>query len=150
MPSGKASVSLLILYIYPGSESRLPKDFKRFLATPSQAPGGTSPPSFKFVTECYFITQRALHVGLIPAINTYTNVLSELHKQQQAKIPGRNEEMLKQLGAVSLASGWHKELNVLTTITRFTWHLTNQVTFGCLKGVHNREVPPCVHFSYTR
>ena len=53
------------------------------------------------MTECFFITQRALHVGLLPAVNTHTHVASELHKQTQAKIPGRNEEMLKQLSAVS-------------------------------------------------
>ena len=53
------------------------------------------------MTKCFFITQRALHVGLLPAVNTHTHVASELHKQTQAKIPGRNEEMLKQLSAVS-------------------------------------------------
>ena len=89
----------------PDSETRPHQDFKRFLATPTQptSSGGTSssPTSFKFVTECFFITQRALHVGLLPAVNTHTHVASELHKQTQAKIPGRNEEMLKQLSAVS-------------------------------------------------
>ena len=35
------------------------------------------------------------------AVNTHTHVVSELHKQTQAKIPGRNEEMMKQLSAVS-------------------------------------------------
>ena len=86
----------------PDSETRPHQDFKRFLATPTQptSTGGTSS-SFKFVTECFFITQRALHVGLLPAVNTHTHVASELHKQTQAKIPGRNEEMLKQLSAVS-------------------------------------------------
>ena len=35
------------------------------------------------------------------AVNTHTHVVSELHRQTQAKIPGRNEEMMKLLSAVS-------------------------------------------------
>ena len=94
-----------VVLILLGSESRLSQGHERFLATPPQQTppprGGTSPIPFKFVTECFFITQRALHVGLIPAVNTFTNLSSELHKQQQGGVAGRNEDMLKLLSAVS-------------------------------------------------
>jgi hypothetical protein len=92
------NVTLLFL----ASDSRLSQGHERFLATPPQpSRGGTSPTPFKFVTECFFITQRALHVGLIPAVNTFTNLSSELHKQQQGGVSGRNEDMIKLLSAVS-------------------------------------------------
>ena len=95
-------------YILLGSESRLSQGHERFLATPPQQTlspgGGTTLTPFKFVTECFFITQCALHVGLIPAVNTFTNLSSELHKQQQAGVSGRNEDMLKLLSAVSQVS----------------------------------------------
>lgn len=87
-----------------GSESRVSRGYERFLGKPPQTPppgASSSPTSFKFVTECFFITQRALHVGLIPAVNTFTNITSELHKQQQAKVSGRDEDLLKLLNAVS-------------------------------------------------
>lgn len=94
-----------VVLILLGSESRLSQGQERFMATPPQQTppprGGTSPTPFKFVTECFFITQRALHVGLIPAVNTFTNLSSELHKQQQGGVAGRNEDMLKLLSAVS-------------------------------------------------
>ena len=97
-------------YILLGSESRLSQGHERFLATPPQQTlspgGGTTLTPFKFVTECFFITQRALHVGLIPAVNTFTNLSSELHKQQQAGVSGRNEDMLKLLSAVSWVASW--------------------------------------------
>ena len=83
----------------PGSESRLQQGFERFLATPPQNRGQAT--SFKFVTECFFITQRALHVGLLPAVNTFINLSSELGKSKDAKIAGRNEDMLKLLSMVS-------------------------------------------------
>ena len=45
-----------------------------------------SPPAntrFKFVTEMFFITQRALHVGLMPAENVFATTASDLYKQTQ-------------------------------------------------------------------
>lgn len=55
---------------------------------------------FKFVCECFFITQRALHIGVIPAINTFTKILSDLGKELGAET-SRNEKLLKELNAVS-------------------------------------------------
>lgn len=58
----------------------------RFLGGPP--PGVTCVPAstqFKFVTECFFITQRALHVGLLPALNVFSQVLSDLGRQIQAE-----------------------------------------------------------------
>ena len=54
--------------------------------------------------ECFFITQRALHIGVIPAVNTFTKILSDLNKQIGAQIGaelGGNEKLLKELNAVS-------------------------------------------------
>ena len=76
-----------------GAEERLSQGSKRFF------PDTTS---FKFVCECFFITQRALHVGIIPAINTFTKILSDLGKQIAANVPDCNEKLLKELNAVSL------------------------------------------------
>ena len=94
--------TLLVLLLHTGSESRLQQGFERFLATPPQSGG---PTSFKFVTECFFITQRALHVGLLPAVNTFINLSSELNKSKEAKIQGRNEDVLKLLSVVSHRRG---------------------------------------------
>ena len=58
--------------------------------------------NFKFVTECFFVTQRALHVGLLPAVESFTTTASELGKQIQAKIG--EERLLKDLNAVSVDS----------------------------------------------
>lgn len=58
---------------------------------------------FRFVTECFFVTQRALHVGLLPAMNTFSTTLSDLNKQLEANIAGQ-EKLLKDLNAVSW--GW--------------------------------------------
>ena len=84
---------------YPGAEERLARGSGRFF------PQGTS---FKFVCECFFITQRALHVGVIPAVNTFTKILSDLNKQIGAQIGaelGGNEKLLKELNAVSPGAG---------------------------------------------
>lgn len=71
----------------------------QFLALDSD-PGAT-PVTFKFVTECFFITQRALHVGLIPATNTFTQTSSDLGKQLAAKLSGGvANDKLKELNAV--------------------------------------------------
>ena len=43
-------------------EDRLAKDYQRFLSFGSE---------FKFVTECFFVTLRALHIGLLPAADTF-------------------------------------------------------------------------------
>ena len=43
-------------------EDRLAKDYQRFLSLGSD---------FKFVTECFFVTLRALHIGLLPAADTF-------------------------------------------------------------------------------
>ena len=51
------------------------------------------------MTECFFITQRALHVGVIPAFNVFTKVLSDLNKQISADL-GDKEKLLKELNAV--------------------------------------------------
>ena len=54
------------------------------------------------MTECFFVTQRALHVGLLPAVESFTTTASELGKQIQAKIG--EERLLKDLNAVSVDS----------------------------------------------
>lgn len=79
-----------MVYSSLGSEERLQKDSERFF--PQNTP-------FKFVCECFFITQRALHIGLIPASNTFTKILSDLGKQIGAEL-GHNEKLLKELNAV--------------------------------------------------
>ena len=87
--------SLCVPPSYPGAEERLARGSGRFF------PQGTS---FKFVCECFFITQRALHIGVIPAVNTFTKILSDLNKQIGAQIGaelGGNEKLLKELNAVS-------------------------------------------------
>ena len=55
---------------------------------------------FRFVTECFFATQWALHVGLLPAMNTFSHTISDLNKQLEANIAGQ-EKLLKDLNAVS-------------------------------------------------
>lgn len=72
------------------AENRLSQQHERFLPRES---------NFKFVTECFFITQRALHVGLLPAVETFSNTASDLGKQIQAKVGA--EKLLKDLNAVS-------------------------------------------------
>ena len=72
------------------AENRFSQRHERFLPREN---------SFKFVTECFFVTQRALHVGLLPAVETFTTTASELGKQIQAKIG--EEKLLKDLNAVS-------------------------------------------------
>ena len=83
------TLSLSPCNVYPDSETRPHQDFKRFLATPTQptSSGGISS-SFKFVTECFFITQRALHVGLLPAVNTHTHVASGYTSRLRLRSPG--------------------------------------------------------------
>lgn len=57
---------------------------------------------FKFVTECFFITQRALHVGLLPAVNTFTKMTSDLGRQLKAEGEESSKGMvLKKLYVVS-------------------------------------------------
>lgn len=46
------------------------------------------------------MAQRALHVGLIPALNSFTMILSDLNKEIAAEVPDRNEKLLKELNAV--------------------------------------------------
>ena len=75
------------------AEERLARRHERFLPSDN---------SFKFVTECFYITQRALHVGLIPAIDTFSKTISDLNKQIQAQLGG--EKILKDLHAVSHSS----------------------------------------------
>ena len=50
--------------------------------------------------ECFFVAQRALHVGLIPALNSFTKILSDLGKEIAAEVPDRNERLLKELNGV--------------------------------------------------
>ena len=50
--------------------------------------------------ECFYVAQRALHVGLIPALNSFTTILSDLSKEIAAEVPDRNEKLLKELNAV--------------------------------------------------
>ncbi len=54
---------------------------------------------FKFVTELFFLTQRALHVGLLPAVNQFTQTSSQLAKQLLAT--NMSSPNLKQLNSVS-------------------------------------------------
>jgi len=54
------------------------------------------------VTEIFFITQRALHVGLLPAVKAYSSVVSDLAKEVQA---GNPDEKIKVLFSVSKGSG---------------------------------------------
>ena len=71
----------------------------QFLALNSDP--GSTPVTFKFVTECFFITQRALHVGLIPAVNVFSQTSSDLGKQLAAKVSGGVvNDKLKELNAV--------------------------------------------------
>lgn len=67
------------------------------------APAATQ---FKFVTECFFITQRALHIGLIPALNTFSQVTSDLGRQLQSESSSEGEDrkasILKKLYVVSI------------------------------------------------
>jgi hypothetical protein len=60
---------------------------------------------YKFVCECFFVAQRALHVGLIPALNSFTMILSDLNKEIAAEVPDRNEKLLKELNALYLLTG---------------------------------------------
>ena len=75
------------------AENRFSQRHERFLPREN---------NFKFVTECFFVTQRALHVGLLPAVESFTTTASELGKQIQAKIG--EERLLKDLNAVSVDS----------------------------------------------
>ena len=75
------------------AENRFSQRHQRFLPREN---------NFKFVTECFFVTQRALHVGLFPAVESFTTTASELGKQIQAKIG--EERLLKDLNAVSVDS----------------------------------------------
>ena len=77
-------------HTFTAAENRLSQQYQRFL--PREG-------NFKFVTECFFITQRALHVGLLPAVETFSKTASDLGKQIQAKIG--TEKLLKDLNAVS-------------------------------------------------
>ena len=49
------------------------------------------------MTEIFFITQRALHVGLIPAVNGFTTMASNLSKEIQDRDA---DERLKRLSMV--------------------------------------------------
>lgn len=70
----------------------------RFLGVPAPGSGVATATQFKFVTECFFMTQRALHVGLIPAMNTFSQVVSDLGRQLQAErgSGGTEEESAKE------------------------------------------------------
>lgn len=73
-------------------DENLAKGFERFLPAKS---------SFKFVTECFFITQRALHVGVLPAIKTFGETMSDLSKQITTGVGG-NETLLRELHSLYL------------------------------------------------
>ena len=51
-----------------------------------------------FVTECFFVTQRLMHSGLIPALNRYANMWEDLHNKArrdgQAGTPSLSEYLL--------------------------------------------------------
>jgi hypothetical protein len=79
-----------------GSEERAKQGAKRFF--PETTP-------FKFVCECFFTAQRALHVGLVPALNSLTKILSDLGKQISAGLPDQNEKLLKELNAMYMLTG---------------------------------------------
>ena len=89
------------------AQDRRSEGHARFLGGPP--PGGSSSNAesassrFKFVTECFFMTQRALHVGLIPAMNTFSQVVSDLGRQLQMEAGGGDavkESVLKNLYVV--------------------------------------------------
>jgi len=51
------------------------------------------------VTEIFFLTQRALHVGVVPAMNAYSSIVSDLAKEVQS---GNADERIKVLMTVRL------------------------------------------------
>ncbi len=81
----------------------------RFLGTapPNNPTLSSASSQYKFVTECFFITQRALHVGLIPAVNTFSKMVSDLGGQLSAEGGGGGggagrKDQLKKLYVVSV------------------------------------------------
>lgn len=76
------------------TQDRRSEGHTRFLGgpPPGSSGGGNNAESassrFKFVTECFFVTQRALHVGLIPAMNTFSQTVSDLGRQLQMEMGG--------------------------------------------------------------
>ena len=54
---------------------------------------------FKFVTEIFFIMQRALHVGLLPAVQAYSSMVSDLAGEVQSDNP---DEKIQVLFSVSI------------------------------------------------
>ena len=85
----------MISFSSPVGDENLAKGFERFLPAKS---------SFKFVTECFFITQRALHVGVLPAIKTFGETMSDLSKQITTGVGG-NETLLRELHSVRGGGG---------------------------------------------
>ena len=91
-------VLVVFTFSYSEARNRTSEGNVRFRGQP--CPGGSGPPAitrFKFVTEIFFITQRALHVGLIPAMNAYSSMVSDLAKELQG---GNTDERIKILFTV--------------------------------------------------
>lgn len=69
------------------------------------------------MTECFFLTQRSLHIGLVPAMNSFIQVTSDLGRQLQAEggmaQEGGGDErkvsILRNLHVVSVGGGWTEE-----------------------------------------
>jgi hypothetical protein len=55
--------------------------------------------NYKFVTECFFLTWRALHIGLLTAAETFLNTLSDLNKEIDRK--GGEDKVLTELRGVN-------------------------------------------------
>ncbi len=88
----------LSLFILPIARDRKSEGNVRFKGLPSS--GDTGAPAisqFKFVTEIFFLAQRALHVGVIPAMNAYSTIVSDLAKEVQS---GNADERIKVLMTV--------------------------------------------------
>jgi ubiquitin-protein ligase len=59
--------------------------------------------NYKFVTECFFLTWRALHIGLLTAAETFLNTLSDLNKEIDRK--GGEDKVLTELRGLYYFSG---------------------------------------------